>query len=160
MLFPQSRLFYILLHDIRRIFVNTIGRLIIFIFACAIWQAWVFLFAYPIPLCCFIIFLSFKILIKCCLLSFKIVFNSLLKFFKISCNEDAFALTSRLRLNNKHYRGICIASFLSYESSSNFFVSFLIFAVIIFLNFMKVRRVQPCVWEKTILSLKFFSKPP
>jgi len=140
-LFPQSRLFDILLHDIRRIFVNTIGRLIIFIFACAIWQAWVFLFAYPIPLCCFIIFLSFKILIKCCLLSFKIAFNSFLEFIKISCNKDSFALTSRFWLNYKHYWGIWIANFLGYDSCSNFFISFLVFTVIVFLNFVKVRRV-------------------
>lgn len=141
MLFPQSRLFYVFLHDIRRLFVYTIRRLNIFLFASTIWHTLVFLFTIPILLSCFIIFFSFKILIKCCLLSFKIAFNSFLEFIKISCNKDSFALTSRFWLNYKHYRGICIAGFLGYDSCSNFFISFLVFSVIVFLNFVKVRRV-------------------
>ena len=138
MVIPQGRLLYVLLNYKRLIFLDNFWSVVFLAIhlSCLLTS---------ISLCCVVVLLSFNILIKSCKLFLKILIYFRSQFFNCPRNENAFALTTGFRFDNVHDRWVGQGLSFSHEAILDLLIPYEILALIVFLNFVEIGRVQPCV---------------
>lgn len=161
MFFPKRGLLYVLLYHItlslkflwqRLIIINRLSsRIDRLLFRWPITRL-----LHSIPLCCIIIFLRLKKFLLRSLLFLKISLHSTLQLVHAPRNENSSALATGFRLDNKHDRWVGQALLLGHNSSTDFFISFLVLSLVVLNDFVQITWIQPRVWEEIILLLELF----
>lgn len=155
MLFPKCRLLDVLLDNVGVIFVKNSWRFYsIHTRVSLSVLSWVL----SILLRCVVILLCFQVLFELSLLSLKISVNSFFQLIQRSSNKNAFSLAPCFRFNDKHARRVKQALLLCEKTVWDLLVPLFILPLIVLLNFVKVRRIKPCVRKKLVVVWKFLSE--
>ena len=155
MLFPKSRLLDVLLYNVRVIFVKNSWRFdSIYTRVSLSVLNWVL----SILLRCVVILLCLQILFEFSLLSLKIFVNSFFQLIQRSSNKYTFALTTCFRFNDKHAGRVKQALLLSEKTVWDLFIPLFILPLVVLLNFVKVRRIEPCMRKKLVVVRKLLAE--